>query len=92
MQHRYEHISIETTRHRITGTATLAADGYGSRLSDVLNAPDREFLALIDASVESLDGGRDIVVHDFIAVHRHHIVFAVSLGSIQEPAGTSMPA
>jgi len=88
VQHRYERISIETTRHRITGTATLAADGYRSRLSDVLNAPEREFLALVDATIEPLDGGRD-VVHDFIAVHRHHIVFVVSLGSVEQPANSS---
>lgn len=89
MQHRYERISIETTHHRITGTATLAADGYRSRLSDVLNAPERAFLALVDATVEPLDGGRDVAVHDFIAVHRHHIVFAVSLGSVEQPANSS---
>jgi hypothetical protein len=99
VQHRYERISIETIRHRITGTATLAADGYRSRLSDVLNAPEREFLALVDATVEQLDAtaeqldrGRDVAVHDFIAVHRHHIVFAVSLGSVEQPTNSSLLA
>ncbi|MCW2958892.1 MAG: hypothetical protein JWP18_1695, partial [Solirubrobacterales bacterium] len=37
-QHRYERVIIETVRHRIEGTVTLARDGYRSRLSDVLNA------------------------------------------------------
>lgn len=85
MQHRYERISLETPRHRITGTATMAAEGYRSRLSDVLNAPEREFLALVDATVEPLDGGRE-ALHDFIAVHRTHIVFAVSLGAVAQPS------
>jgi len=92
VQHRYERISIETPRHRITGTATLAAEGYRSRLSDVLNAPEREFLALIEATVEPLDGSRGVAVHDFIAVHRQHIVFAVSLGPVEQPADPSLLA
>lgn len=90
MHHRYERIAIETPRHRITGTATLAADGYRSRLSDVLNAPEREFLSLIDAIVEPRDGDVAVAVHDFIAVHRQHIVFAVSLGPVDQAENTSM--
>ncbi len=86
MQHRHERISIETTRHRIVGTATLSADGYRSRLSDLLNAPERDFIALSDATVQELDGDRSLASHDFIAVHRHHVVFAVSLGSVDAPA------
>ena len=85
MQHRYERISIDTPRHRIVGTATLSADGYRSRLSDLLNAPERDFIALSDATVQELDGERSLASHDFIAVHRHHVVFAVSLGTVAEP-------
>ena len=81
MQHRYERISIETPRHRITGVATLASDGYRSRLSDLLNASERDFIALTDATVTALDGHADVAHHDFIAVHRGHVVFAVSLGA-----------
>lgn len=85
MQHRHERISIDTPRHRIEGTVTLAADGYRSRLSDLLNAPERDFIALSDAVVQELDGDRRRTSHDFIAVHRHHVVFAVSLGSADDP-------
>lgn len=91
MQHRHERISIETTRHRIVGTATLSADGYRSRLSDLLNAPERDFIALSDATVQELDGDRNLATHDFIAVHRHHVVFAVSLGEVGEPAAGRAP-
>jgi hypothetical protein len=87
VQHRHERISIETSRHRIVGTATLSADGYRSRLSDLLNAPERDFIALRDATVQELDGDRRLTRHDFIAVHRHHVVFAVSLGAAEEPGG-----
>jgi hypothetical protein len=86
MPHRYERISIDTPRHRIIGNVTLAADGYRSRLSDLLNAPEREFIALSDAIVQELDGYRTILSHDFIAVHRQHVVFAVSLGTVEHPA------
>lgn len=92
MQHRYERISIDTPRHRIVGVATLASDGYRSRLSDLLNAPEREFIALTDATVELLDGDSDVIQHDFIAVHRQHVVFAVSLGEVQQPAASSLLA
>ncbi len=82
VQHRHERISIQTPRHLIIGTATLAADGYRSRLSDLLNAPERDFIALSDATVQELDGDRTLASHDFIAVHRQHVVFAVSLGAV----------
>ncbi len=84
MQHRYERISIDTPRHRIVGVATLASDGYRSRLSDLLNAPERDFIALTDATVTALDGDREVVHHDFIAVHRQHVVYAVSVGAVEQ--------
>jgi hypothetical protein len=91
VQHRYERISIDTPRHRIIGTATLSADGYRSRLSDLLNAPERDFIALSDATVQELDGERSLASHDFIAVHRHHVVFAVSLGTVDAPVADGTP-
>jgi hypothetical protein len=86
--HRYERISIDTPRHRVIGNVTLAADGYRSRLSDLLNAPEKDFIALSGAIVQELDGDRTIRRHEFIAVHRHHVVFAVSLGAVDDPAGS----
>ena len=87
MQHRFERISIQTPRHRIVGVATLASDGYRSRLSDLLNAPERDFIPLTDATVTELDGDHETSHHEFIAVHRQHVVFAVPLGEVAEPAG-----
>ena len=85
MQHRYERISIETTRHRIVGIATLASDGYRSRLSDLLTAPERDFIALTDATVTALDDDHEVAHHDFIAVHRQHVIFAVPVHDVLEP-------
>jgi hypothetical protein len=81
--HRYERISVDTPRHRIIGIATLASDGYRSRLSDFLNAPERDFISLTDATMTALDGDHEVVQHEFIAVHRQHVVFAVSLGVVE---------
>ena len=39
---------METARHRITGILTLPSDGYRSRLSDFLNASERDFISLTD--------------------------------------------
>jgi hypothetical protein len=85
VQHRFERISIQTPRHRIVGVATLASDGYRSRLSDLLNAPERDFISLTDATVTELDGEQEVTQHEFIAVHRQHVVFAVPLGEVAEP-------
>lgn len=87
MQHRQERIAIETPRHRITGIATLARDGYRSRLSDLLNASEKDFISLTDATVELLEGGEPST-HDFMAVHRRHIVFAVTLGPVEHAGPT----
>jgi len=77
MQHRQERVLIETQRHRIAGTLTVAADGYRSRVSDVLNATERDFISLTDVTVELIDIPGRPTQHDFMAISRHHIVFAI---------------
>jgi hypothetical protein len=77
MEHRQERIRLETSRYRIEGLVMLARDGYRSRVSDVLNASERDFLTLTDVTIEPLDGGAP-EDHPFLAVARSHIVFAVS--------------
>ena len=79
MDHRRERIRVETERHRIVGELTLARDGYRSRVSDVLNAPEREFITLTDVSVEPLSGGPK-ELHPYLTIARRHIVFAVAAG------------
>jgi len=77
-QHRHERILIETDRHRIEGLLTLSRDGYRSRISDVLNASERDFIALTDVTVELLGHDGPGTHHEFLAVSRHHIVIAIS--------------
>ena len=77
MQHRYERVYVETARHRITGRLTLPAEGYRSRLSDFLNASERDFVSLTDVVVEIIGREGPGTSHDFIAVARRHIVFAI---------------
>jgi hypothetical protein len=74
---RRERIRIETERHRIEGVLTLARDGYRSRVSDVLNASERDFITLTDVTVAPLEGGA-IELHDYLSLARRHIVFAVA--------------
>jgi hypothetical protein len=80
VEQRQERVYLETARYRITGNVTLARDGYRSRLSDLLNASEREFLALTDVSVEPHDGG-PAQRHGFMALARRHIVFASASAS-----------
>lgn len=77
MEQRTERVLIETDRHRIAGMLTLARDGYRSRVSDLLNASERDFISLTDATVELVDHDGPGTLHDFITISRHHIVFAV---------------
>jgi hypothetical protein len=77
IEHRKERIRIETERHRIEGVLTLARDGYRSRVSDVLNASERDFITLTDVTVAPLDGGAP-ELHPYLTLARRHIVFAVA--------------
>ncbi len=77
MDYRKERIRIETERHRIEGVLTLARDGYRSRVSDVLNASEREFLTLTEVTVAPLEGG-PVELHPYLTLARRHIVFAVA--------------
>jgi hypothetical protein len=77
IDHRRERIRIETARHRIVGELTLARDGYRSRVSDVLNAPERDFLTLTEVTVEPLAGG-PTELFPYLTIARRHIVFAVA--------------
>jgi hypothetical protein len=74
---RRERVRIETERHRIEGVLTLARDGYRSRVSDVLNASEREFITLTEVTVAPLEGG-PIELHPYMSLARRHIVFAVA--------------
>jgi hypothetical protein len=82
-EHRKERVRIETERHRIEGSLTLARDGYRSRVSDVLNASERDFLTLTEVTVEPLQGG-PVELHEYLTLARRHIVFAVAAGDTSE--------
>ena len=82
--HRRERIELETTRHRITGSVTLAQNGFRSRVSDLLNASEREFISLTDVTLEPLGGGPS-VRREFVAVSRQHIVFVAPVNGHAQP-------
>ncbi len=73
---RQERVRIETARHRIEGAVTLARDGYRSRVSDVLNASERDFITLTEVTVAPLEGG-PLELHRYMSIARRHIVFVV---------------
>jgi hypothetical protein len=72
---RRERVVLETERYTITGDVTLPAEGFHSRLSDLLNREGVEFIPLIDASISSR-GGEPPVQRPFIAVARDHVQIA----------------
>jgi hypothetical protein len=75
--HRQERVRIETERLRIEGVLTLARDGYRSRVSDVLNAAERDFITLTDVTVSPLEGG-PTELHSYLTLARRHIVYVVA--------------
>lgn len=78
MDTREERVVLETPNHTIRGTVTLPREGYRSRVSDMLNASEKIFIPLTDATIEPVGGG-EITHHPFVVVARHHIVFAVGI-------------
>jgi hypothetical protein len=79
MNLREERIVLETSRYRMTGTVRLSKDGYGSRLTDHLNASEREFIALTDVEIVPLDGTGEPAREPFVVLGRRHVVFATTL-------------
>lgn len=90
--HRYERVILETVRHRIEGTVALSRDGYRSRLSDLLNACEREFLSLTDATVTELEGDENGgALHPVVVVSCRQIVLAIPLGAHHPQPPSSPP-
>ena len=75
METRTERIVLETDRHRIVGDVTLPREGYRSRLSDYLNRGDLDFIPIVNAELEPLNGGAP-ESRGFIAVARTHVQLA----------------
>lgn len=72
---RWERVVLETERHRIVGDVTLPAEGYRSRLSDLLNREGLSFIPLVNAQITDLNGG-DPERRKFVAVARDHVQVA----------------
>ena len=77
---REEQVVLETDRYRITGSLTLPAEGFRSRLSDYVNQRDREFFTLSEATVTTLDGPEDTRQASFLMVGRSHVRLISSKG------------
>jgi hypothetical protein len=72
---RRERVVLETERYTIVGDVTLPAEGFHSRLSDLLNREGVQFIPLLDATITSRNGERP-VRRPFIAVARDHVQLA----------------
>ena len=78
VEQRLAKIVAETQRHRITGSLRLPPEGYRSRLSDYLNAPERSFLSLTDVEIAPLDGQGPVQQLPFVALSVAHVVFVAN--------------
>ena len=59
---RRERVVLETERYTIVGEVTLPAEGFHSRLSDLLNREGVQFIPLIDATISGRDGEPPILL------------------------------
>lgn len=73
MDLRHEEIVLETDRYRIEGKLTLPREGYRSRLSDYVNQRDREFFAINEATITTLDGPAQTRSASFLMIARGHV-------------------
>ena len=87
MDMRQEPVIVETVRYRIEGELTLPREGYRSRLSDYVNQRDRDFFAVNDAKITSLDRPEEIQEVPFVMVARAHVLL-LTPGPGAEPGGT----
>ena len=72
---RRERIVVETERYRIVGDVTLPAEGFHSRLSDLLNREGVRFIALVNATITGRNG-EPPQEQPFVAVARDHVQVA----------------
>jgi hypothetical protein len=72
---RRQRIVVETERYSIVGEVTLPAEGFHSRLSDLLNREGVRFIALVDATVTGRNG-ESPQQRPFVAVARDHVQVA----------------
>jgi hypothetical protein len=72
---RRERIVVETERYRIVGDITLPAEGFHSRLSDLLNREGVRFIALVNATITGRNG-EPPQEQPFVAVARDHVQVA----------------
>lgn len=89
MSFRRLRLRVETPGHVIEGTLQLPTEGYRSRTTDYLNAHDSDFIALVDATVQPLDGAA-ATEHEYVAVNLRHAVLVLELeqlGVTTEPIG-----
>jgi hypothetical protein len=80
METRESRVLLETPRYRVVGTLRLPRDGYRSRMTDFLNSTERDFIALTEVEVHSLDDPEESFSRPFLAIARRHIVLATEDG------------
>ena len=81
---RRERIVLETERHRIVGDVTLPAEGYRSRVSDLLNREGFNFVPLSNVTITGINGNKDVTEMEFIAVARDHIQIAYEETAVED--------
>lgn len=72
---RRERIALETERQHVVGDVLLPAEGYRTRLSDLLNNEGLRFIALVNAEVTEHESG-ETRHKAFVAVARDHVQLA----------------
>lgn len=75
MDTRIQRVIVETAKFHIAGDVSLPTEGFRTRLSDVLNRADTEFIALVNVELTPTNGGATQSL-PFVAVSRSSIELA----------------
>ena len=79
---RFEHVLIETSRHRVEGKVRVPAEGYRSRLSDRLMEPGRGFILVEEAAVTAREGSGERE-YKLVMVSRDSIELLIPLDDLR---------
>lgn len=77
-------VTIYTRNHRIEGEIYLVADG---RLTDDLNVKGREFFAVTNAKVFSINGDSFLHAVDFLTVNKNAVEVVLTQGPAPASSG-----
>ena len=78
-------VKIYTTHFKIIGNVLIPAEGTSTRLTDLLNIKERNFIPITNAKVMSLSSGRVVDSECFVVVNKADIKVIIPIKEPPKP-------